>query len=122
MNLSPNYASSFALGAVIAATLVASPSVQAGEYIETTSTVRPAASRCAGFGPGFVDVGNGTCARVSGHIRVEFGVRQAGNEAWAASGGASSATLRSDGDEMMPGVGASHQLRVRNALQTVSPY
>ena len=117
MNLSRNYASSLALGALIAAASTA----RAGDYVDGTPRITPATSRCAAFGPGFVDMGNGTCTRVNSHIRVEFGVRRAMNEAWS-GGGTSSATLRSDGIEMVPGVGVSHQLRVRNTLQTLSPY
>ncbi len=117
MSLSRNYASSLALGALAAAAL-ACTTAKAGDFGDG-ARISPAASRCAEFGPGFVDMGDGTCSRANSHVHVEFGTRRVGSEAWSGNG-ASSAELRSQGVEVVPGVG--HQLRVRNQLQVLSPY
>ena len=119
MTLLRTPASSLALGALVAVTL-AGTTADAGDYVDG-APITIAASRCAGYGPGFVDVGNGTCVRTSSHVRVEFGTLHASSDGWS-GGGASSATLRSEGSEFMPGVGASHQLRVRSGLQSLSPF
>ena len=107
-----------ALGA-LTTLMLAGSTADAGDWAEG-ARITTAASRCASFGPGFVDLGDGTCARASNHVRVQLGMRPVASGGWA--GTTSSATLRSEGAEFMPGVGASHQLRVRNGLQTLSPY
>lgn len=66
-------------------------------------------------------MGNGACLRADNHVHVEFGTRRAAMPSWS-GGSASSAELRSEGIEIMPGVGTSHQLRVRNGLQTYDRY
>lgn len=112
-------ASTLALSALVAATLAGS-TARAGDFVDGAQ-VTPATNRCAPFGPGFVDVGNGACMRADNHVHVEFGTRRAANPSWD-GGSASSAELRSEGVEIMPGVGTSHQLRVRNGLQTFDRY
>ncbi|VVB42079.1 protein of unknown function [Beijerinckiaceae bacterium RH AL1] len=112
-------ASTLAFGALVAVTLAGS-TAEAGDYVEGAQIV-PATNRCAAFGPGFVDMGNGACLRADNHVHVEFGTRRAAMPSWS-GGSASSAELRSEGIEIMPGVGTSHQLRVRNGLQTYDRY
>ena len=80
---------------------------------DTTNRILPAASHCADFGPGFVDMGNGTCGRASNHVRV--GTRNANASAWATDG-TSNAGLRSDARGMVPGAGDATHLRVRSGL------
>ena len=60
--------------------------------------------RCAVYGPGFVDLGNGTCRQL-GHARI--------GDARAWTGGAASAGLRSDGLGMLPGAGNARHLHVQ---------
>lgn len=119
MILSWTPASTLALGAIVAAAL-AGTTAEAGDLVDG-ARVMPATSRCAMFGPGFADMGNGTCMRAENHVRVELGTHHAASEAWSTSG-TSSAELRSEGLEMMPGVGTSRQLRVRNGLQSYDRY
>ena len=57
--------------------------------------------RCAVYGPGGVDFGNGTC----GQTRIN------GTRAW--NGGTASAGLRSDGLGMLPGAGNARHLHVQ---------
>ena len=119
MALSRTPASTLALGAFVAASLAAS-NASAGDYVDG-ARITPATNRCAAFGPGFVEIGNGACMRADNHVHVEFGTRRASNPSWA-TGSASSADLRSEGVEIMPGVGTSHQLRVRHDLQNFDRY
>lgn len=119
MILSRNSASSFLLGAVITAS-AAVPPAMTGDFVDGSPIVH-AASRCAEYGPGFVDMGNGTCSRIAGHVRVELGTRNASSSTWTA-GGTSSAALRSDGLGMLPGAGDSRHLRVRSGLESFSPF
>lgn len=119
MTVSWTPASTLALSAIVAAALAAT-TAEAGDLVDGVRLM-PATSRCAMFGPGFADTGNGTCVRADNHVRVEQGTHHAASEAWSTSG-TSSAELRSEGIEMMPGIGASHQLRVRNGLQTYDRY
>ena len=79
-----------------------------------------AAKRCAAYGPGYVDMGHGTCGRV--HVRVESGTRAVNANTWNAGGATSSAALRSDGRGMVPGAGLSTHLRVRDGLESFSPF
>ncbi len=58
------------------------------------------ADRCAIYGQGFVDLGNGTCARVQ-DLRTWSG------------GSASNAGLRTDGQGMLPGAGNARHLRIQ---------
>ena len=119
MTLSRTPASTLALSALVACALAAT-TAEAGDLVDGARVV-PAADRCAMFGPGFADMGNGTCTRAESHVRVQFGTHRAASEAWITSG-TSSAALHSEGSEMMPGVGTSHQLHVRNALQSYDRY
>ena len=59
------------------------------------------ADRCAMYGSGLVDLGNGTC----GQTRV--------NDARAWNGSTASAGLRSDGLGMLPGAGNARHLHVQ---------
>lgn len=123
MTLSRTPASSLALSALFGASLaaaLAATTAEAGDLVDGAKLV-PATSRCTVFGPGFTDLGNGTCMRADNHVRVELGTHRAASEAWTTSG-TSSAALRSEGIEIMPGVGTSHQLRVRNGLQSYDRY
>lgn len=62
------------------------------------------ADRCAVYGPGFTDLGNGSCGQV-GQTRI--GV----SRDWG--GGTAPAGLRSDGLGMLPGAGNARHLRVQ---------
>ena len=62
------------------------------------------ADRCAVYGSGFVDLGNGTCGQV-GQARV------GDSRGW--TGGAASAGYRSDGLGMLPGAGNARHLHVQ---------
>ena len=92
-------------------------STVAAEGIAKHSTVLEAAVRCTDFGPGFVDMGNGTCMRSGGHVRV--GSRNA--DAWSTDG-TSNAGLRSDSSGMLGGAGDTGHLRVRSGLESLSPF
>ncbi len=85
---------------------------------------------CSLYGAGFVDVGNGTCARVvrhhdeaaSQHVRVDLDGHEPGGRAasddpraWSA-GGTANAALRSDGLGMLPGAAEAAHLRVQGGL------
>lgn len=82
------------LGAV-SLTMVASAPVLAGDLLE-------AANRCAVYGGGFVELGNGTCGR------VRVGDTAQGSEWRGANAG-----LRSDGYGMLPGAGNARHLRIQ---------
>ena len=112
-------ASTLALGALVAASL-AGTTARAGDFVDGAQ-ITPATNRCAAFGPGFVDVGNGACLRADNHVHVDFGTRRVATPSWG-NGSASSAELRSEGIEIVPGVGTSHQLRVRHDLQSFDHY
>ena len=120
MILSRNYASTLLLGIVPFGILMAtvSTSARAGGYSDTGGIVE-AADRCAAYGQGYIDMGHGTCGRV--HVRVESGTRAANANPWS-TGATSSAALRSDGLGMVPGAGVSTHLRVRNGLESYSPF
>ena len=64
------------------------------------------ADRCAVYGPGFVDVGNGACGRVA-----TARIGDASHGSWTS--GASNAGLRSDGLGMLPGAGNARHLRIQ---------
>ena len=93
-------------------------SARAGGYAD--EALVQAAERCAAYGPGYIDMGHGTCGRV--HVRVENGTRAASANPWNAGGTTSSAALRGDGVGMVPGAGVSTHLRVRNGLESYSPF
>ena len=114
MILSRNYASSLLVGALIAASAT---SVTAGDYGD--GTLSRTTDRCSAYGAGFIDMGNGTCRRAQ--VRVEGQTRNANVNAWGANG-TSSTALRSDGLGMLPGIGDSSRLRVRNGLESYSPF
>lgn len=84
-----------ALG-TFAVAIVASPAAFSGDVVRI-------ADRCAVYGPGFVDLGNGACGQV-GRARI------GDNRGW---GAAASAGLRSDGLGMLPGVGNARHLHVQ---------
>lgn len=84
------------LGTLATATL-ASTAAFSGDVVRI-------ADRCAAYGSGFVDLGNGTCGQV-GQARI--------GEARGWTGGAASAGYRSDGLGMLPGAGNAHHLRVQ---------
>ena len=81
----------------LAATSMASTAAFSGDMIRI-------ADRCAVYGPGFVDLGNGTCGQVS--------QARTGSSAWI-GGVASNAGLRSDGVGMLPGAGNARHLRIQ---------
>ena len=62
------------------------------------------ADRCAIYGPGFIDLGNGTCGQIGGS-------RIGQTRGW--NGGTASAGLRSDGLGMLPGAGNARHLHVQ---------
>jgi len=109
--------SPFLLGILVAGT-VAVPGAWSGEADGGGQGVR-ISSQCGLYGPGFVDLGNGTCgqvtSRVGGHVRIEP-VARSGN--WP-NGGTSNAALRSDGLGMLPGANDARHLRVQSG---VDPY
>ena len=117
MSLSQTVAPTFKVFLCIGPAFLLGLSNVAAEEISKHPTIREAANRCADFGPGFVDMGNGTCARSSGHVRV--GTRNA--DAWATDG-TSNAGLRSDSPGMLRGAGDSGHLRVRSGLESLSPF
>ncbi len=82
---------------------------------------RAGGSRCALYGPGFADLGDGTCARIigeegggSGHVRVDLGSRASPADArtWS-MGTTANAALRTDGLGMLPGAADAQHLRVQ---------
>jgi hypothetical protein len=116
MLLSPSYGFCLALAA-LALTSLPGESVAAGEFADAAPVTR-IGDTCARFGNGFVDVGNGVCGRVSGHVRVYVGTRSVTVNPWAGNG-TSSAALRSDG--MVPGAEVTH-LRVHGGLDSFDPF
>ena len=85
--------------AVLATATMASTAAFSGDMVRI-------ADRCAIYGSGFVDLGNGTCGRTArAHISDASG-------GWN-GGGASNAGLRSDGLGMLPGAGNARHLRVQ---------
>ena len=84
------------LGTLATATM-ASTAAFSGDVVQI-------ADRCAVYGPGLVDLGNGTCGQV-GQGRI------GDTRAW--TGGAASAGYRSDGLGMLPGAGNARHLRVQ---------
>ena len=82
----------------------------------------PSANRCAVYGPAFVDVGNGVCGRVSGHVRVDMAPSHAALNAWTVPNGTSTAGMRTDGAGMVPGVGTMQHLRLRDGLESYDPF
>ena len=125
MILSRNYTSCLVLGALVVAPLTAS-SVAAGDYIDGTPInvipVNRIADHCSQFGQGFLDMGNGVCGRVTAHVRVYVGTRNAALNPtvnpWATAG-TSTAAMRADG--MVPGAEVTH-LRVRGSLDSFDPF
>ena len=110
---------SFALaGALVTLAVTGSGTASAGD-----EAARSAPShRCAAYGAGFVDVGNGLCGRVSSHVRVDMGPSHAALNGWSAPQATSTAGMRTDGAGMVPGAGAMQHLRVRNGLDTYDPF
>ena len=93
----PSRRTTLALGALAAMTSTA----VGGEVVTI-------ADRCAVYGSGFVELGNGTCgSRRTDDVR---------NGVWTGTG-ASNAGLRSDGLGMLPGAGNARHLRIQ-----VDPY
>ena len=117
---------SFALaGALVTFALAGSTDASAGDDVAHPA---PSVDRCGVYGPGFVDVGNGVCGRVSGHVRVDLGPSHAALNTWTAPNGTSTAGIRTDGagmvagSGMVPGAGAMQHLRVRNGLDSYDPF
>lgn len=115
MRLSLNSASVVLLGIVGSTSLA--EQAQAGDARD--AQIVHAADRCADYGLGFLDLGRGNCGRT--HVRVDGGLRNANSNFWTSSG-TSSAALRSDGLGMLPGAGDLSHLRVRNNLESYSPF
>ncbi len=108
------------VGALAAATSIA-PDVRAGDYV-VAGAVDRIADRCATrFGEGFVDRGNGLCARVGNHTRIYVAPRNAGMNAWSSGAASNAAVMRTEGLIMVPGAPAQH-LRVRGNLDSYSPF
>ena len=84
-----------------------------------TGGITQAADRCAFYGPGFVDLGNGSCGQVmiNGRVRVDDGRQPSSN--WPTSGTATAA-LRSDGLGMLPGAAGAQHLRIQSG--SIDPY
>jgi hypothetical protein len=120
MILSPNYAATLLLaGMPLGLAMATIPtSAHANDY--ATEGMVQAAERCATYGAGYIDMGHGTCGRV--HVRVDTITRNGNAGAWTAGGTTSSAALRSDGAGMVPGAGIATHLRVRNGLDSYSPF
>ncbi len=119
MILSRNYASTLLLGILplsVSLSTIATGS-KAGDSLE--GSLVKAAERCATYGPGYIDMGHGACGRV--HVRVESATRNAASNPWA-TGTTSSAALRTDGLGMVPGAGDSTHLRIRDGLESYSPF
>ena len=111
MSLLRNHASSFLLGAVMAAS--AAPAVPADEFGDVPRLAH-AASRCTEYGGHVADLGS--CG--GDHVRV--GARD-GVNAWSAVG-TSSAALRSDGYGMLPGASGARHLRVRSGMESYNRF
>ncbi len=111
---------SFALAGALVTFAVAGPT----EASAGADAAHPAPSvdRCAVYGPAFVDLGNGVCGRVSGHVRVDMGPSHAALNTWTAPGGTSTAGMRTDGAGMVPVAGAMQHLRVRDGLESYDPF
>lgn len=114
MILTRTNATSIVLGAIGIAAIL-SPALAQNYFV---SERIQAASRCSDFGPGFIEMGNGVCARVGSANRVQLGSRTVNSGSWA-SDGTSSATLRSS-EDMLPGAAVQH-LRIPNT-PTDSPF
>ena len=82
-------------------------------YGQDAGQVVHVSDRCEIYGPGLVELGNGTCARViiNGHVHVDAGTRAANAGSWT-TGGTSSAAMRTDGLGMLPGAADARHLRV----------
>lgn len=114
MILSRNCASSLLLGAVAAALAISGARAEDG-------SARTEAGRCSDFGAGYIDMGNGTCGRIGGHVRVPLGARTASQNGWNGVG-TSNAAMRSYDTGAVPAAGASPHLRVRSGLAPLSPF
>lgn len=102
----------------LAAALVGSALTGAGAQDRGEGRV---GNRCALYGPGFADGGNGTCVRIiggenggRGRVRVDLGSRggPVDAEPWSA-GTRANAALRTDGLGMLPGAADAQHLRVQ---------
>lgn len=103
------------LGALIAS--AAGPSARAGDVSDGIVQI---GNRCASiYGPGYVDMRDGSCGVVSGHVRVQLNSRAAGG--WDTDG-TSTAAMRTGAPGMLPGVGDTQHLRVRSGLDPYSPF
>ena len=73
---------------------------------------RAAPDPCAMHGPGFVALpGSGSCVRISGRVRVEFGASRGAGSNWRVAPQAGAASGASLPDYAAPGGGAQHRLR-----------
>ena len=110
-------------------TLAAAPRGAFAADYEDTPHAQPL-NRCAAYGPGFVEVGNGVCGRVTGRVdshidtrlRVDMGASHAALNAWSSATGTSNAAMRTDGAGMLPGASDTQHLRVRNGLDSYNPF
>lgn len=84
--------------------------------------------RCRDFGVGFIDLGNGVCERMGGHIggqvRVQLGHRDLGQSGWGSAATTSHAAMRGyDGDEATDAAPATTEhLRVGGSSGVMLPY
>ncbi len=94
------------LGAVLLSSALAA-------HGEEVGTVMRVVDRCEVYGPGFTDLGDGTCGRVviTGRVRVDNSGQS--TSAWSTNGTANAA-LRTDGLGMLPGASGAQHLRVQS--------
>ena len=95
------------------ALLASAPTAHGEEVGDGSRRVVRIVDRCEVYGPGFTDLGNGTCGQViiSGRVRVEAAGQPP--SIWSTNGTANAA-LRSDGLRMLPGAAGAQHLRVQS--------
>ena len=116
------------LASILVTLAAASQGAVAGEYEDTPHA--QSLNRCAAYGPGVVEIGNGVCGRVTGRVdshidtrlRVDMGASHAALNTWSATTGTSNAAMRTDGVGMLPGASDTQHLRVRNGLDSYNPF
>lgn len=104
---------------VCAAALMAMPLASAAR---ADGVLRIGSERCAVYGQGFVDLGEGVCGRVTireqepaaaGRMRIDPGSRDGYSGVWT-GGGTSNAALQSASPGMLPGISNARHLRIDN--------